>query len=51
MLNHLYLGKSLVQPRLDVKSQRVRPQHEQASRTISWLQHHVSELLKPLPRR
>ena len=51
MLNHLTLGKSLIKQRLDVPTRHHRAQHHSGSRTLTWLHHQVSELLRPLPRR
>lgn len=51
MLNHLTLGKSLIQQRLDAPTQRHQAQHHSGGRTLAWLHHQVTGLLRPLPRR
>lgn len=51
MLNHLMLGKSLIKPRLDEPSQKVRGKHSGNGRALSWLHHQVAGFMRPLPRR
>lgn len=51
MLNHLTLGQSLIKRRLDVPSQRSKPQHYGEGHRLSWFQHHVADFLRPQPRR
>ena len=51
MLNHLTLGQSLIKQRLDEPSHKVRTRVRSHAGALSWLQHHMSGILRHQTRR